>query len=278
MIRKNIGKETLIKYNQGKEMYLTGEWSITKIAKELKMSRKWFTDWLKIQDEVVIVNRQNQTTCREDRFDEITTEEEAYWLGFLYADGWVSASGNSIELMLTKKDENHIEKFRKFLNLSNIIQQKTMVVEGKSYGAVRVSFKSEVIREQLINLGCTPRKTFTVKFPTEDQVPTHLIRHFIRGYIDGDGSLTLRTDPTTTARFSINGTYDMLTGIIDAMGWHKTKMRHVGDNYAIAYGGVTNAIKLLIPVYNNSKIHLERKNKIYLEMISAVYGECDIQP
>lgn len=43
----------------------------------------------------------------------------------------------------------------------------------------------------LNNYGCTPRKSPTLKFPDfsifKDKT---LIKHFIRGYFDGDGSLS----------------------------------------------------------------------------------------
>jgi len=46
------------------------------------------------------------------------------------------------------------------------------------------------MKDDLIALGCIPRKSLLLKFPTSNQVPEHLIRHFIRGYFDGDGHFT----------------------------------------------------------------------------------------
>ena len=48
-------------------------------------------------------------------FDTIDTEEKAYWLGFMYADGYVQNNGNSVELSLKGSDVEHLEKFRVFL-------------------------------------------------------------------------------------------------------------------------------------------------------------------
>ena len=45
-------------------------------------------------------------------FDKINTEEKAYWLGFLYADGSISSKEDKIELGLAEKDLHHIEKFK----------------------------------------------------------------------------------------------------------------------------------------------------------------------
>lgn len=57
-------------------------------------------------------------------FDTIDNENKAYWLGFIYADGWVSSNGRSYEvgIELGAKDIIHLEKFKKCINSrSNII-------------------------------------------------------------------------------------------------------------------------------------------------------------
>lgn len=46
--------------------------------------------------------------------------------------------------------------------------------------------------EDLGKLGCRPRKSLSLTFPTPDQVPDGFLRHFIRGYFDGDGCITFK--------------------------------------------------------------------------------------
>lgn len=46
-------------------------------------------------------------------FSKIETEEQAYWLGFLYADGYVSLNNNDVELSLKLLDAEHLNKFKK---------------------------------------------------------------------------------------------------------------------------------------------------------------------
>lgn len=46
----------------------------------------------------------------------IDTEEKAYWLGFLYADGAVSKNTNTIELSLKSSDISHLEKYKSSLS------------------------------------------------------------------------------------------------------------------------------------------------------------------
>ena len=136
-------------------------------------------------------------------FEIIDTEEKAYWLGFLYADGSVSSTDNRIELGLAEKDLNHIEKFKEFIGIPNKISYRP---QTKSY---RYSFKSIPCKEDLIKHGCVPKKSLILKFPTEEQVPEHLIRHFIRGYFDGDGWFS---NTSSCFQVGIIGTEDFIRG------------------------------------------------------------------
>ena len=63
----------------------------------------------------------SRNTLIKDIFRQIDTEEKAYWLGFLYADGYVSKY-NQVEVSLALKDKNHLEKLKVFINTNtNII-------------------------------------------------------------------------------------------------------------------------------------------------------------
>ena len=50
----------------------------------------------------------------ENFFDKIDTEEKAYWLGFIYADGAIFK--RTLSIRLSTKDIHHLEKFKKILN------------------------------------------------------------------------------------------------------------------------------------------------------------------
>lgn len=59
---------------------------------------------------------------------------------------------------------------------------------GKEYSRIQIS--SKTLTADLLKLGCTPRKSLTLKFPNDGIFKSNdLIRHFIRGYFDGDGSV-----------------------------------------------------------------------------------------
>ena len=104
------------------------------------------------------------------------------------------------------------------------------------------------MKEALISLGCTPRKSLTITFPSERQVPQHLQKDFVRGYIDGDGSIMINTRHNA-GRINILGTADMLNGIINSMNWRKAKIhkRDTEKVYTVEWSGfyVTNYLDQL---------------------------------
>lgn len=241
------------KYKKAKSLYQQGEYSITQIAKILQMDRGTLSSNLK-KDGIEVINKQNLIRVDEAVFDVIDTEEKAYWLGFLYADGYVEENGNAIELTLKLSDKEHLEKFKKFLKWSG-------EVRTDDYRA-RVCFKSKKVKNDLIALGCHPNKSLTLTFPTENQVPLELIRHFIRGYVDGDGSVFISN---SLPRFSILGTHDMLDKIVKNMKWKSNQIRKTKNIYSIEWGGNV-ALQQMHDIYKDSNIYLDRKYTKYKEL------------
>ena len=93
-------------------------------------------------------------------FKTIDTEEKAYWLGFLYADGSVGSNDDRIELGLAERDLHHIEKFRDFIGINNKISYRE---KTKSYG---YAFKSQNCKQDLNNKGGVARKSLIIIYPT----------------------------------------------------------------------------------------------------------------
>ena len=72
-----------------------------------------------------LYNYHNELKFNNKVFDSIDTEEKAYWLGFLFADGSVSARDNQVELSLSSIDRGHLQKFRRFLESKNDLIKPT---------------------------------------------------------------------------------------------------------------------------------------------------------
>lgn len=67
--------------------------------------------------EITNNNRYKSKKVDQNFFEVIDTEEKAYWLGFIYADGCVSKTSNQdkFEIKLKRTDLDHIEKLKKSL-------------------------------------------------------------------------------------------------------------------------------------------------------------------
>ena len=155
-------------------------------------------------------------------FDRIDTEEKAYWLGFLWADGNISKPKRTvkekekpfyrIEISLKYEDVDHLLKFKKAINAETNIKKSHTNFPQKE--RCRLQFNSKHMWEVLNSYGCTPCKSLTLKFPNPSIfLDKSLIKDFIRGYVDGDGCLSYANANHTKAILSILGTEDVLTNL-----------------------------------------------------------------
>lgn len=194
------------------------------------------------------------------RFKEINTPAKAYWLGFLYADAYVGKDGKSFELGLQALDASHVEKFKKFLRYTGKVYITTV--------RARLVFRNKEICSDLSRLGCYPNKSLTLKFPTLEQVPAHLIRHFIRGYVDGDGSISVTKCKMPTLQ--LIGTKEFLDSLLEyfLLLGAETKLFRVNEkvNTFRLQFCCKNAINILDWLYHDSKIFLDRKKTRYTKL------------
>lgn len=122
---------------------------------------------------------------KQDFFETIDSEDKAYILGFIYADGYISRKDNRLQIGLAIKDLNLLEAIRDKISPSSKIffDEKTK--------SCRLLVNGKKLREDLEAVGAHQNKTLTLKFPTYEIVPQEFFHHFIRGYFDGDGGVCL---------------------------------------------------------------------------------------
>lgn len=195
-------------------------------------------------------------------FENIDTEEKAYWLGFLYADGCVHRFKNSykVELTLQESDLEHLLKFK------NFIDWKENPKYREAQKAYRVSFGSRKVAEDLISLGCVPNKSLILTFP--DKVPDSLIQHFIRGYFDGDGSIHLiQNKHSVTPDVRILGTKEFLRTLLTKLQINTAsikKCKHNSSNNYYVKFNKDDSYKFLNYIYKDALIYLQRKFDKYV--------------
>ena len=130
-------------------------------------------------------------------FEKIDTREKAYFLGFLMSDGNVQDSG--FRIALKADDREILERFAAELKYDGDLafvkprhKLKKNGEMGVSSPQYKLSINKSKMAQDLIKLGCMKNKTWKLRFPTNDQVPLEFIPDFLRGYCDGDGTISSR--------------------------------------------------------------------------------------
>ena len=240
------------------------ERSLTKLGEKYGVKRQTLSKYLKLRGYEVI-NYQNRCRIYENVFDTIDTEENAYWLGFIYADGNISSTGNRFEINLSVEDLDHMIKLKNFLNLETEIRFS----ENNGNPCCRIAVRNKNLWEQLNDKGCTPCKSLTLLFPDKNIFTQEkLVYDFIRGYVDGDGSLgCYPKNNSITTELSIVGTESFLISIMKFLkisGYIRNKSSKNFENksFSLQYSSV-KARKIARLLYKNATIYLDRKYNIY---------------
>ena len=200
-------------------------------------------------------------------FDNINSEEKAYWLGFLYADGYIRErkTGNSLELKLSQKDRSHLELFRETIKSNHKIIDNVTKVKYKDGFSVsnmcHLAIYSSKLVESIKKQGIHSRKTFTIESPKIDET---LVNHFLRGYFDGDGSFSFNNKTKRNVTSIVSASENFQKFIIDELLMNGIKINlNYGINLQIQKK-VEN-LKFYNYIYKNATIYLVRKKEKYEE-------------
>ncbi len=249
------------KYAALKLDFLNSKMSLRKFCKENKLDRILFSKYIKNEYEY----HRRKPMFDDTLFEKIDNSEKAYWLGFLYADGCVTYNVvkkiYSTSISLAIKDYSHLEKLSVFLKHPGNIK----II--KKTNACGLALGSKKISEDLIKLGCIPRKSLVLKFPNNNQLPKEFVNDFLRGYFDGDGCLSLSKNDVSF-KLSILGTKEFLQEISNMYGGTpilKDK-RHLHNTYYLRFR-TKEALLFLSDIYKDSDIYLSRKLEKYLQLI-----------
>ena len=206
--------------------------------------------------------------------EKIDTEEKAYWLGFIYADGYVSLRKSDkqkkVGIALSVKDKEHIDRFSKDINSTYPI--KTYQTSG--YGSStysRINIVSDKMFDDLVSKGAVEHKTLKLKFPNKNIVPKRLVDHFVRGYFDGDGSFAKAAKNFKLGyTIKICGTREFLEEIksIYQLNGHFSK-RHKDskNNWTLEVGSQKDVLNISNHMYKEANVFLQRKRDRYNEIL-----------
>lgn len=255
------------------KMYLDKQLSVQSIASSIGKSTNYVWNILRHEDVIDKERTNRKYFFKENAFECIDTQEKAYWLGFLYADGYVHSSFNKyqVELTLKHSDKKHLQKFLDFLELGAPIVEKEIELNGKKHKAWRTIAYSKKLATDLTRHGCFQAKSLLLTFP--DFLKKKLIRHFMRGYFDGDGVLSLSHQHNhTMLNFGAVGTkefLDVYESNLHKIGINKCVYQPTGNAYQTAHGGNRQAKTFFDYIYKDATVYLTRKHARFIAVLGG---------
>ena len=199
-------------------------------------------------------------------FNKIDSHDKAYILGLLYTDGYIFKDYAGFCIQLTEGDGYLLEKIASIIgdgcsviHINCDCKRRTMknVLDMKRLGVY-----SKIIGEQVKKLGVVKRKTYDLQIP-ENVMPKKYIYSFLRGIVDGDGSLGVPPNRAIWLRISMKSE-KFADGICelfpDGFKKHKYQTKYGDMFYLSLNGGNANTINVLKKMYKNKgDLYLQRK-------------------
>lgn len=245
--------------------------SVSKIGVELGIDRKALARLFKnngLETRPGFSYARKHILLDEHYFDAIDTEEKAYILGFIYADGNNLKQTNRICIQLNSKDRQILERFSNIIYGQEVLSEYSKTNQkGEVFHYTTFLIHSQHVSETLEKHGVVERKSKVIEFP--QWLDEKLYRHFIRGIIDGDGCISIpkKESPcvilisTTKMNDFIK---DYLEKTLDIRSYRlKAYKQNIDEMYYLKVKNYAQVKKLLDWYYEGSTIHLERKFQLY---------------
>jgi hypothetical protein len=264
------------KWSEDETKYMKSHFaSVMPLEAEKMLGRKWSAIYqygnkvLKIRRDESIISylHKKSNTGKTKKYNinskyfSAVTRENAYILGLLLTDGCISKRKNRdyyiLSLGLKHDDKYILEKINDKMNSNYIIY------ENKNMS--RLVIRNQEICKDLMNLNMTLRKTKTLRCP---KIPDNCIGDFLRGVIDGDGTVQVKKPRTTIFTTSNGFSYDLLS-LYNKIGID-AKVYNINRNgskiYHVAVNGIVKNINLFNILYNDSDLFLERKYDRFMKI------------
>lgn len=227
------------------------------------------------------INRKH--SINENYFKNIKTEKQAYWLGFLWADGNLTktserCSGKNRLCLSQKTSEiKHLKAFLKEINGNYQIKTKKVL---EKYSISTIHINSRIFCKTLEEIGFDIKEKRT-NIP---KISKKLIRHFIRGYFDGDGCLSIYVQNiqnkwfTNKQELSFTGNplfiQNLKNAIENEINITKTikikTYKKTTKATSLRYGKKEDVDKIFHYLYDNSTIYLKSKYNKFIEFYSRL--------
>jgi hypothetical protein len=206
---------------------------------------------------------------KNEQYFKTWSNDMAYFLGFICADGHIATHRNMLSIQLNTKDLHILENFKVFLNYDGKIYFR------KDLPSANLWVISKQITQDLMNFGLSRHKSQELKWI--EQIPEQYVSHFVRGYFDGDGHVGLAQDSNPNKKKIICKLVSTLPFIErlkkefeKIYGKEIGSIKDNGSYFELYYSGQQSAIKFLEWIYtdSNENNRLKRKYDIYQNYIA----------
>lgn len=237
-----------------------------------KIQKKY--PFIKSQNVIIDIIKENSIDIRqggnvviidhEDFFLNIDTEDKAYILGLLIADGYIiennRQNGNrspSWGISLNNNDKYIIEYIKKTIGLH------TKIIHTKRNTDTIITTSKRMVND-LAKFGVVPRKSFITYLP--NNIAKSLQRHLIRGFFDGNGCISNHTCTFYGVSIIIPEIKELLSKEIE-IGNKKITYRKKGtgaNSFSFSSSECVN--KFFHYLYDDATIYMKRKYNKFLEL------------
>lgn len=262
--------------NEIKEMYLNGATKREIINKFNLDSYHKVNVILTNLGILKIKNYKNKTKVNDKYLDVIDTEDKAYFVGFMLADGFLNSDSKKFGISLKTTDIHILKTFKEKLEyegeLKTYISNNKVCTEYKNTEYTRLLINSVQIYNRLKDIGLNPKKSKHYDLHIE-KIPEQFRKDFLRGYFDGNCSI-VENHSKGKIKYAVTflAQHQLLDFIenffqIDKK-YYRDQRRNTCNIFAMKIQKQDLVNKILDILYKNSKIHLHRKYERYLKFKS----------
>ena len=217
----------------------------------------------------------------EHYFDVIDTQEKAYYVGMLWADGHNCIDRGSIILELQEQDLGLLEMLNKLADNERPVRKQNLHDKNPKWqNQYRLVLQSKYTSKVLESYGMFQNKSLILTFPS--WLEESLYAPFIRGYFDGDGCLSLQNNNRNrSAMINMVGTkmfLEQVARIIKVMtGVDVNIERDIRARDPICILRCSkrqDVVKILNWIYNDATIYMQRKYDKYQQFLYNINNSC----
>lgn len=204
-------------------------------------------------------------------FSDINTQEKAYWLGFIWADGSINKTAprcsgpNRFTLAQVETEANHLQAFIEAIecNYTPVLTDRNRT-PGKRVLVLHINSRPFCMALENLGYGTKEHRTDIPPMSYE------LLHHFIRGYFDGDGCLSIyKQGSARRQEWSLTGNEKLLVQIQNILNQETSVSKNVAlkrykrttKAVGLRYGRRSDIPALYDYMYDGATVYMKSKHQ-----------------